>query len=203
MVYCRAVDLCTCDIALVMFLVLGLMLDTPNSFALHGPARNGKYCRPLRSHNASTSDNCRNSARLILLTCPSKSYMKFNSTVQLPFGAAQVQFDMRGHAWTWYDVMMSFQPIKVSTRLNSGRVLAHASLRVDQLWIDFSECYSVSYCSTAQDSRFQEMSSSQRPEFPPVPFSSTYPEQNFKLLELPAELACVLEEQRRSGNGAR
>ncbi|KIW60612.1 hypothetical protein PV05_00817 [Exophiala xenobiotica] len=47
------------------------------------------------------------------------------------------------------------------------------------------------------------MSSSQRPEFPPVPFSSTYPEQNFKLLELPAELACVLEEQRRSGNGAR
>lgn len=150
MVYCRAVDLCTCDIALVMFLVLGLMLDTPNSFALHGPARNGKYCRPLRSHNASTSDNCRNSARLILLTCPSKSYMKFNSTVQLPFGAAQVQFDMRGHAWTWYDVMMSFQPIKVSTRLNSGtcsRTCFFESRSIMDRFLRVLQCLLLQYCS--------------------------------------------------------
>ncbi|KAK5274955.1 hypothetical protein LTR99_004337 [Exophiala xenobiotica] len=39
------------------------------------------------------------------------------------------------------------------------------------------------------------MSSSQHPDFSPIPFSSTYPEQNFRLLELPPDLADDLEEQ--------
>ncbi len=39
------------------------------------------------------------------------------------------------------------------------------------------------------------MSSSQRSEFLPVPFSATYPQENFRLMELPAELVAVIEAQ--------
>src|SRR5882757_7009852 len=35
--------------------------------------------------------------------------------------------------------------------------------------------------------------STQRPDFPPIPFSATYPHQHFRLIELPVELVSVIE----------
>jgi hypothetical protein len=91
--------------------------------------------------------------------------------------------------------MMSFQLIKTATRLNPGTRLAQAlrdSIRYRQVHQSITGELQV---HTARDRQLQEMSSSQHTEFSPIPFSSTYPEQNFRLLELPPDLADDLEEQ--------
>jgi hypothetical protein len=48
-----------------------------------------------------------------------------------------------------------------------------------------------------------EMAASQSSKFPAVPFSITHPQQSFRLLELPPELAQIIEEQRSSATKRR